>query len=142
MTTYGSGMSGDPIGIAVALHAALESGVSGGALRDHFADSAVTVEHPNVLKPTGARSALDEMLAASEAGAKLLSSQRYVVRSADAIGDMAVLRVTWSATIAADVGPFHAGQELVAHIAQFVQTDGERIVSIETYDCYEPFPRA
>jgi hypothetical protein len=132
-------VASDPIRIVAALHAALEAGVSGDALRDHFADSAVTIEHPNVLKPRGARSRLDEMLAASAAGAALLRSQRYAVHSAEAVGDMAIVRLTWTGVIATDAGPFRAGQELIAHIAQFVRTDGQRIVSIETYDCYEPF---
>lgn len=79
------------------------------------------------------------MSAASSAGAGMLRSQRYDVRDAVAVGDTAVVRLTWTGVVAADVGPLRAGQELVAHIAQFVVTDGERIVSIETYDCYEPF---
>jgi hypothetical protein len=32
-----------------------------------------------------------------------------------------------------------AGQQLRAHIAQFVSTRDGRISKIETYDCYEPF---
>jgi hypothetical protein len=28
---------------------------------------------------------------------------------------------------------------LTAHIAQFVETSGDRIRRIATYDCYEPF---
>ena len=135
-------MSSDPIRIAATLHAALEAGASGDALRDHFADTAVTIEHPNVLKPGGATSGLDEMLAASATGAALLKSQRYDVRSAEAVGDLAIMRLTWTGVIAADVGPFRAGQELVDHIAQFIDTDGQRIVSIETFDCYEPFTPA
>ena len=41
--------------------------------------------------------------------------------------------------MARDVGLFRAGQELVAHIAQFVRVRDGRVASIETYDCYEPF---
>jgi ketosteroid isomerase-like protein len=41
---------------------------------------------------------------------------------------------------ASDAGPFRAGQELTAYIAQFVMVRDRRIVEIETYDCYEPFP--
>ncbi|MBB1151644.1 nuclear transport factor 2 family protein [Amycolatopsis dendrobii] len=132
-------MADDPVALATSLLRALEAGQCGEDLREHFAPTASTVEHPNRLKPEGARANLDQMLAASEAGAGLMSSQRYEVRSAVAAGDTAILRLTWSGVIARDAGPFRRGDELVAHIAQFVETAGGAITSIETFDCYEPF---
>ena len=38
-----------------------------------------------------------------------------------------------------DMDPAPSGQELTAHIAQFIELKDGRIASIETYDCYEPF---
>jgi ketosteroid isomerase-like protein len=128
-----------PITIARALHAALEAGRHGEDLRPLFTEDAMTLEHPNLVKPDGATSTLPQMLAASTAGTGLLSKQRYRLVDAQEVGDLAVLRVRWTGVIAQDVGPFHAGQELVAHIAQFVHVRDARIASIETYDCYEPF---
>ncbi|PWN02933.1 hypothetical protein DJ010_11140 [Nocardioides silvaticus] len=55
------------------------------------------------------------------------------------LGDLVAVRLTWTGTVAQDAGPFGAGQELTAHIAQFVRVDGGLITEIETYDCYEPF---
>lgn len=133
-------MDRSPIAIARALHMALEAGEHGEALRSLFTDDAVTLERPNLVKPAGATSQLDQMLRASTAGAGLLSKQRYSVHSALEQGSIAVLRLTWTGEIARDVGPFHAGQRLTAHIAQFVETRDGRIAHIETYDCYEPFP--
>jgi len=127
-----------PIAIAQSLHRALEAGRSGDELRDHFAADAVTVEHPNLVRPAGARLPLDQILAGSVAGARLLASQRYDVHSAVEAGDTAILRLTWTGVIARDAGPYRAGDELVAHIAQFVETADGRITSIETFDCYEP----
>jgi hypothetical protein len=132
-------MARDPIAVATSLLRALEAGLYGEDLRKYFAPSALTIEHPNRLKPEGARITLDQMLAASEVGAGLLSSQRYDVRSAAAVGDTAILRLTWRGVIARDAGPLRHGDELVAHIAQFVETADGLITSIETYDCYEPF---
>ncbi|WP_337821327.1 nuclear transport factor 2 family protein [Amycolatopsis sp. A1MSW2902] len=132
-------MDRDPVALATSLLRALEAGQCGENLRKYFAPTASTVEHPNRLKPAGARATLDQMLAASEAGAGLMSSQRYDVRSAAAVGDTAILRLTWSGVIARDAGPFRRGDELVAHIAQFVETADGLIASIETFDCYEPF---
>lgn len=128
-----------PSTIARALHAALEAGKHGEALRELFTDDAKTLEHPNLIKPRGAQAPLAQMLAASTAGAGLLAQQRYEVRSAIDTGDTAVLRVTWTGTIARDVGAFRAGQVLTAHIAQFITVRDGRIASIETFDCYEPF---
>jgi hypothetical protein len=130
----------DPVGVARSLHAALEVGRYGEELRDLFTPGAVTIEHPNLLKPRGARMTLEEMLAASAAGAGLLRSQRYAVQWSAAVGTTAVLTLTWTGVLARDAGPLRAGQELVAHIAQVVETEGDRIASIETFDCYEPFP--
>jgi hypothetical protein len=69
------------------LHRALEAGQSGDELRRFFTADAVTVEHPNLIKPTGARMSADEMVAASTKGAGLLSSQKYDVHSTVRSGD-------------------------------------------------------
>ena len=125
-------VSMDPIVLATSLHRALEAGESGSALRRHFTADAVTVERPNLIKPNGARSSLDEMIANSEKGAGLLASQKYDVHSASVSGSTAILRLTWT-------GVLRDGKQLVAHIAQFVDTRGGLISAIETFDCYEPF---
>ena len=128
----------DPVQVARALYAALESGRHGADLEPLFAPDATTTEHPNAISPRGRVVGLADILTGSTAGASLLARQRYEVRDAFAVGDLAVLRLTWTAVIAADAGPFRAGQELTAHIAQFVRVRDGRIASIETYDCYEP----
>jgi ketosteroid isomerase-like protein len=132
-------MASSPIAIARALHAALESGQHGDALRVLFTDDARMVEHPNLLKPSGSTAELAQMLTASSAGAELLAKQSYDVHSALELGSHAILRLTWTGVIARDVGPFRAGQVLTAKIAQFIQTRDGRVASIETYDCYQPF---
>jgi ketosteroid isomerase-like protein len=53
--------------------------------------------------------------------------------------DIVICRLTWTGVLAKTVGPFREGQILKAHIAQFIETRGGRIASIETFDCYEPF---
>tara|TARA_R100000365_G_C2732710_1_gene62652 strand:+ start:489 stop:929 length:441 start_codon:yes stop_codon:yes gene_type:complete len=132
-------MPSTPIATARRLHSALEAGSNGEALRAHFTPNASTIEHPNAIKPHGATATLDQMLAASSAGARLLGKQHYEVIDAVEYGELAVLRILWTGAIAEDAGPFRAGQELRAHIAQFITTEGDRISRIETFDCYEPF---
>jgi ketosteroid isomerase-like protein len=131
-------MSDSPLTIARALHAALEAGQHGAALKPLFCDDAFTLEHPNLLKPHGARAPLARMLEASEAGAGLLAEQHFTVNAASEHGDLAVLRLTWTGVIARTLGPYRAGQRLTAHVAQFITCRDGKVASIETYDCYEP----
>lgn len=128
-----------PLATARALHAALEAGRHGEALRALFTEDACTIEHPNLVKPRGGKLPLEEMLTASTAGAGLLSSQRYDVHSAIELDESVVLRLTWTGVVASAVGPFRAGQVLTAHIAQFIKVRDSRVSFIETFDCYEPF---
>ena len=128
-----------PIAIARALHTALEAGRCGEELRPLFTEDAQVLERPNLIKPSGAQVELEAILKASSAGSQLLKQQSYDVHSALEHGSLAVLRLTWTAEIAHDVGPFRESQKLTAHIAQFVETRGGRIAHIDTFDCYEPF---
>jgi len=79
------------------------------------------------------------MLASSRAGSRLLSAQRYDVHHSAQYGNTAVMRLTWTGTVAADAGAFRSGQQLTAYIAQFITVRDGRISAIATYDCYEPF---
>lgn len=121
------------------LHAALQAGRHGDELRELFTVDATTIERPNAVKPRGASTQLEEMLVASSTGAGLLTDQRYDLVDAIEVGEVAVLRLIWTAGVAKDLGPFHQGQVLTAYIAQFVTVRNGQIASIETYDCYEPF---
>lgn len=125
--------------IARDLYSALEAGRAGPELAPFFHEDAYTLEHPNLLKPRGARLDAARMLHESQTGAALLAQQRFLVRSALELGDTAIVRLTWSGVVAREVGPFRAGQQLNAQIAQFITVRAGRIACIETYDCYEPF---
>ena len=127
------------IEIARNLHTAIELGRVGPELEDLFTDDVTVTEYPNLIKPSGGTAGRATMLAASRAGARLLSAQRYDVHHAAADGNTAILRLTWTGTVAADAGTFRAGQRLTAHIAQFITVRDGRISAIATYDCYEPF---
>jgi hypothetical protein len=120
------------------LHEALAAGKHGDELRAFFTEDAVTKEHPNLTKPRGATANLSQILEASKRGAGLLEKQTYDVFSAIDVGNMAIVRLKWTGVVARSVGPFRQGQVLTAYIAQFVETRGDRVASIETFDCYEP----
>src|SRR5215213_10129335 len=128
-----------PIETTQALHTAIELGRVGRELEDLFTTDATVTEYPNLVKPSGGTANLGQLLAASRAGSRLLSTQRYEVHHAAQHGNTAIMRLTWSGTVGADVGRFVAGQQLTAHIAQFITVRDGRISAIATYDCYEPF---
>lgn len=123
---------------ARALHAALEAGHHGEALRPLFTPDAVVVTHPNLVSPRGHTSDVDGLVASSTAGARLLAGQTYAVRDAIVHEDTVVVRVTWRATVAADAGPYRAGQALTAEVAQFFTIRDGRIARLETFDCFAP----
>jgi hypothetical protein len=123
------------------LHQAIEAGEVGDGLLPLWADDGLTTEYPNLISPRGAKHNLTEMREASQRGAGLLASQAYRVFEAHDLGDMAILRLTWTGVVAIAVGPFEEGHVLTAHIAQFVRSRGDKLISIATYDCYEPFER-
>lgn len=131
-------MALSPCEILRRLHAALEAGKHGDDLRDLFTEDAVTTERPNVLQPKGGTADLARMLEASKRGAGLLEKQSFDLLWAADVGSTAIVRLKWTGVIARAVGPFRQGQVLTAFIAQFVETRGDRIASIETFDCYEP----
>ena len=128
-----------PIETAQVLHRAIELGHVGQELETLFTTDATVTEYPNLVKPSGGTANLSQLLAASRAGSRLLSTQRYDVHHASQHGNIAIMRLTWSGTIRDDVGRFVAGQQLTAHIAQFITVRDGRISAIATYDCYEPF---
>jgi len=133
---------GDSADLVRSFYTAIEAGTRGDALARFVADDVRTIERPNALVPTGRVSDRAAMLAASEAGAELLASQRYDVISIVDLDGLVIARLTWTGVVAHDAGPFRAGQSLTAHIAQFVRVRDGRIAEIETYDCHEPFAAA
>jgi ketosteroid isomerase-like protein len=135
-------MSKSAMEVVEGLHKFLERGLHGDALGEFFTPNAVLVEYPNLVTPKGATRNPSEAAAGSKSGAELLAWQRYELRDAFQQGDTVIARVTWTAEIARDRGPFRAGQRLTAHLAQFITVREGRITRLETYDCYEPFPAA
>lgn len=127
--------------VLLALHRALERGDAGDVLRPLFTDDVIVREHPNAIRPKGGTDDLEGVIAGSAAGAALLAEQHYGVRELVEHGDEVTARLTWTATVAKDAGPFRSGDVLTAHVAQFARIRDGRIASLETFDCYEPLPQ-
>ena len=105
-----------------------------------FYDPAVVqVEHPNRFLPGGATRDLAAIREAAERGRRVLTGQRYEVRSAVASGDRVALEVLWTGTLAVPVGTIPAGGEMRAHFAMFLEFRDGLIVRQHNYDCFEAF---
>jgi ketosteroid isomerase-like protein len=111
-------------------------------LRALLAPDVRVVEHPNALVPGGAVRDLDQTLAGFARGKALLREQSFDVLEIVSSGERVAVRATWRGVIGADAGPFHAGQQLTAHVAAWLTVRDGRVVEHETFDCYEPFTRA
>lgn len=103
-------------------------------------DGCTFVEHPNLIHPEGTRRDKQQMIDGFEAGRKLMSSQRYEVRTLLISGSLVAAQVTWRGTVGVDAGPLRAGDTLVAQAAMFVRVEDGRIAHQENHDCFEALP--
>jgi ketosteroid isomerase-like protein len=104
-----------------------------------YTDDAVQVELPNRLVPRGARRDVAALREASERGRRVISAERYEVRSATAAGERVVLEVRWLGTVAIPLGGLAVGDEMRAHFAMVLDFRDGRIVAQRNYDCFEEF---
>ncbi|UBF29312.1 nuclear transport factor 2 family protein [Kovacikia minuta CCNUW1] len=119
--------------------AAIEAGAVDDDLGKFFTPDAVQVELPNLLNPKGGESDLPTILARSKQGQKLLSAQRYEIRSEIAQGSRAAVEVLWTGTLALALGELAAGSTIRACFAMFFEFSHGQIRSQRNYDCFEPW---
>jgi ketosteroid isomerase-like protein len=118
---------------------ALEHGQVGEALGRFFTEDAEQVEWPNRLNPHGGRSDRATLLARSEQGRHVLSSQRYEVESELARGEGVAVEASWVGTLATPLGSLAPGDAMRAHFAMFFECRDGRIARQRNYDCFEPW---
>jgi ketosteroid isomerase-like protein len=119
--------------------AAIATGATGNALARFFAPDAVQEELPNRVSPDGKRRKLAGILEGAERGQRVLSEQRFEIRSAISTGDRVILEVLWIGTLAIPFGTIPAGGEMRAHSAMFLEFRDGKIVAQRNYDCFEPW---
>jgi ketosteroid isomerase-like protein len=129
----------DQQALVIELMQALESGVHGEELRRFFHDDVEQVEYPSLVDPRVGHRGLDGMVAASELGAGMLSSQRYDVSRWIEDGDTVVCQAEWHAELAKDAGALRQGQLLHTYSVLIFTFRDQKIIRQEAYDCYEPF---
>jgi ketosteroid isomerase-like protein len=119
--------------------AAISQGATGNALARFFTPDVVQEELPNRVSSEGKRRKLAAILEGAERGQKVLSAQRFEIRSAIATGDRVILEVLWVGTLAIPFGTIPAGGEMRAHSAMFLEFRDGKIAAQRNYDCFEPW---
>ncbi len=119
--------------------AAIAQGATGEALARFFTPDVVQEELPNRVSPEGKRRKLAGILEGAERGQKVLSAQRFEIRSAVATNDRVILEVLWVGTLAIPFGSIPAGGEMRAHSAMFLEFRDGKIAAQRNYDCFEPW---
>lgn len=120
------------------LYRTISDGASGDDVARFFHADAEQVEYPNRFRPDGHRRGLAEMQAGAALGAQLVADQHYEVHRFVEDGDQLAVQLTWTATVARDLGAIRAGTRLVAHVAAFYVFRDGLILRQSSYDCYEP----
>ena len=116
---------------------AIQNGAIGDALAHFFAPDVVQEEFPNRIVPAGKRRNLAAMLEGAERGQKVLSDQRFEIRSAIATADRVILEVLWVGTLAIPFGTIPIGGEMRAYSAMFLEFRDGKIAAQRNYDCFE-----
>lgn len=117
----------------------LEQKNSAIVLTDFFTPDVVQVEFPNRLTPHGATRDLAAMVVGHERGKSLMSAQRYEVVNSLSLGEIVVLEVLWTGTLAVAAGTLAAGDQMKAHFAVFLEFRDGKIAAQRNYDCFEPW---
>jgi ketosteroid isomerase-like protein len=120
------------------LYLAISAGATGDDLAVFWHPGAEQIEYPSVMRPNGHRRSLAELLEGSEVGRTIIRDQHYDVHRVIEDGDEVAVQLTWTATVATDLGTIAAGTALVAHVAAFYLFRDGLILRQSSYDCYEP----
>lgn len=75
----------------------------------------------------------------AEKGSKVLLKEEYEILRSFTCQNNVILEVTWTGTLAIPMGSIPVGGQMKAHFAQFFEFEGDKIIRIRNYDCFEPF---
>lgn len=122
--------------------AAMERGVTGEALAAFFAPEVIQREFPNLLVPEGREHDLASILAAAERGQSAVRDQRYKIVNLVECGACVAVEIEWSGSLNVGFGSLAPGDTIHANYALFLTFSGEKIVSMNNYDCFSPLRSA
>ncbi|PIE12063.1 MAG: hypothetical protein CSA72_02840 [Rhodobacterales bacterium] len=115
--------------------------MDGSGLDGFFAPDIKQIEFPNAFKPQGDVRNLAALKVALEKAKGIIDGQHYEVTKTLADETSIMFEMIWTGTMAIDIPPLKAGQNLRANcIAVFDFEDG-KVTSLRNYDCFEPFSK-
>lgn len=123
---------------ALRLFRALEQGVTDG-LCEFYAADVLHKEFPNRLLPAGASRNLAEVIEGAKRGKQIMTTQIFDVHSTIASGDVVAIELTWTGQLAIPFGLLKTGDQLMAHIAIFMEFKDGKIAEQRNYDCFHRF---
>jgi len=97
------------------------------------------IEFPNTLTKNKTVRNMDELKRASEAGKKVLKSEKYEILNSYILDSTVIIEALWTGIISVSLGKLQPGAEMKAHFAQFYEFKNEKIIKQRNYDCFEPF---
>jgi ketosteroid isomerase-like protein len=119
--------------------AAVEGGAVGEDLAAFYHPDVIQEEYPNRLTPAGVQRDLAAVLAAAEAGQKLLERQIFDIHTLTEVGDRVILEMSWTGLPRAPMGSIRPGEPLRARFAQVIEFEDGLIIRQRNYDCFDPF---
>jgi ketosteroid isomerase-like protein len=119
--------------------AAVEGGAVGEDLAAFYHPDVIQEEYPNRLAPAGVQRDLAALLAAAEAGQKLLERQIFDIHTLTEVGDRVILEMSWTGWPRAPMGSIRPGEPMCARFAQVIEFEDGLIIRQRNYDCFDPF---
>jgi len=132
-------MENDIQSIAVNFVKTLQNRASAGELLRFYHPDIEQTEFPNAITKNTAIRNLDDMRRGAEKGSKVLLKEEYEILRSFTCQNNVILEVTWTGTLAIPMGSIPVGGQMKAHFAQFFEFEGDKIIRIRNYDCFEPF---
>ena len=128
-----------PLELVLAYLRAIEQDADEAQLASFFSPALEQREFPNRLLERGATRGLEQVLAGSRQGRRVVQNQRYSVNNTLVDDDRVAIEVTWTAQLKVPLGRLAAGVDITAHCGMFFHVVDGRITRQHNYDCFEPF---
>lgn len=125
--------------LAIDFIRAIEAGAHGDDLDQFYHQDIEHIEYPNALAPLITKRNLGKLKEASERGRQVINQQSYDVKKSCHTGNIVILEVRWTGTLAIPLGKLKAGDKMEAYFAQFFEFKDGKIYRQRNYDCFLPF---
>lgn len=115
--------------------------MDGSGLDGFFATDIKQIEFPNAFKPKGDARDLAALKADLEKAKGIIDGQRYEVTKTLADDSSVMFEMVWTGTMAIDIPPLKAGQNLRANCIAVFDFEEGKVTGLRNYDCFAPFSK-